>query len=99
MERLAFLEALVTDGPDALGILGAVISIYCYARAQWQREYVKRMEYSLGNLIGTILILISLAYHWNVASFISNIAWGIVSLYGVYRCAKYMVLEKRAPRG
>lgn len=90
MQQVMFLENILTDWPDALGIFGAVISIYAYARAQWHRDYVKQMEFSMINLIGTILILISLAYHWNVASFISNVAWGIISLYGVYRCAKYM---------
>jgi hypothetical protein len=86
----------MTDLPDAVGILGAVISIYAYGRAQWQREYVKKLGYSAINLAGTIMILLSLVYHPNIASSISNLAWGLISLYGVYRCLKYRMREKKA---
>jgi hypothetical protein len=86
----------MTDLPDTVGIFGALISIYYYARVQWEREYAKRMEYSVGNLVGTVMLLFSLIYHWNVAAFLSNMAWGVVSIYGVYRCAKYDYFKKKA---
>jgi hypothetical protein len=86
----------MTDLPNAVGILGALISIYFYARVQWEREYAKRLAYSLGNLVGTVMLLFSLIYHWNVAAFLSNTAWGVISIYGVYRCLKYSWREKKA---
>jgi hypothetical protein len=88
----------MTDLPDIVGIFGAIISIYFYARVQWEREYVKKLGYSLGNFVGTIMLLFSLVYHFNAAAFLSNMAWGLISLYGVYRCLKYSWLEKKAGR-
>jgi hypothetical protein len=84
------------DLPDMLGILGATMSIYCYARVQWKRDYAKNIGFSFWNFVGTVLILVSLAYHWNMALFVSNIVWAFVSLYGVYRCLRYRWLEKKA---
>ncbi len=83
---------------DAVGIGGALISIYCYARVQWRREYAKSMEYSMGNLIGTVMLIISLMYNWNVAAFLSNLAWGAISLYGVYRCLRFSMSRKTAAK-
>ena len=82
--------------PDAVGILGVAISVYYYARIQWERDYAKRIGYSLGNFFGSLMIMYSLVYSWNIASVISNTAWGLISLYGVYRCLKYSWLEKKA---
>lgn len=76
---------------DFIGVFGVCLSIYSYARLQWQRDYAKRLSYSLLNLIGTIFLMISLFNNWNLAAFISNLAWGAISLYGVYRCTKYML--------
>lgn len=75
--------------PDIVGILGVLISVYLYARVQWHRDYAKNMAYSVGNFVGSLMIIFSLAYNWNVASFLSNMLWGVISLYGVYRCWKY----------
>jgi hypothetical protein len=35
------------------------------------------------NTIGAILILISLYYDWNLASFVMEVIWLSLSLYGV----------------
>ncbi len=86
----------MTDWADATGILGAIISIYYYARVQLHREFAKKMEFSFGNFIGSILILVSLAVYWNTAAIITNTVWGIVSLYGMYRCWKYTKQKKVA---
>ena len=40
------------------------------------------------NLIGSILIEISLYYHYNAPSFIIEIFWASVSIYGIIRCLR-----------
>ncbi|MFA5040814.1 MAG: hypothetical protein WC464_04180 [Bdellovibrionales bacterium] len=82
--------------PDLVGILGVVISVYYYARVQWHREFAKRMAYSMGNFVGSLMIIYSLMYDWNIAAFMCNIVWGLISLYGVYRCFKYSWFERKA---
>jgi len=81
---------------DCVGLLGVLLSLFCYARVQWHRDYAKKMSYSLLNFLSAILLGISLLKNWNLSSFTCNASWGLISAYGVYRCLKYMVLEKRA---
>jgi len=75
---------------DLVGLLGISFSLYSYARLQWHRDYAKTLPYSLLNLTGSLLLGLSLIEHWNLASFVSNTAWGLISAYGVYRCMKYI---------
>ncbi len=74
---------------DCIGLVGVSMTMSNYARLQWQREYAKRMAYSLGNLIGSLLIVFSLFYKWNLPAFIVNCLIATISTYGVYRCMKY----------
>ena len=91
---------------DLVGLTGVALVLYGYARVQWQRDYAKQLSYSVLNLIGTLLFIVSLIQHWNLSSFVINIAWGLISLYGIYRCMKYIArakvvegrLAKRAPK-
>ena len=76
--------------PDAFGLTGVFLMIYCYARLQWQRDYAKKFSYSLLNLTGAIFLMVSLCYNWNLPAFVSNTFWGLISMYGIYRCLKYM---------
>ena len=82
------------DASDLVGLTGVAISIYCYARVQWQRDYAKKIDYSLLNLLTSVLLFVPLSEHWNIASFASNMAWTVISLYGVYRCLKYSWVRK-----
>jgi len=79
----------MTDVSDLIGIVGALVTVYCYARVQWHRDYAKEMSYSIGNLVGTVFMLFSLMYHWNISAFLTNVVWGFISLYGIFRCMSY----------
>lgn len=83
------------DFADTVGLLGVTLSTYVYGRVQWHRDYAKSLSYSLINLAASMLFFYSLSKHWNMASFISNMAWALISLYGVYRCLKYERIKKR----
>ncbi|MDD5586616.1 MAG: hypothetical protein PHY92_06635 [Alphaproteobacteria bacterium] len=78
------------DAYDIMGLLGVVLNLYAYGRVQWQREYAKRMGYSLANLAGALLLTGSLLNKWNLASFTGNAIWAMISLFGLYRCARYL---------
>lgn len=74
---------------DIIGLIGVALSLGCYMRVQWKRDYAKHMSYSVGNFFGSSFIAISLLHKWNMASFIGNAIWAGISLYGIYRCLKY----------
>ena len=81
---------------DAVGMLGVAISIYCYGRVQWQRDYAKRTAYSVWNFISAALLCISLTDHWNLSAFACNAIWACISIYGIYRCLKYYWRARKA---
>lgn len=83
---------------DILGLVGVLLTIFCYARVQWRRDYAKTIDYSLLNFTGALLVIVSLMHNWNLASFVSNILWICISLYGTYRCLKYIVRGRRAAK-
>ncbi|MGE4350737.1 MAG: hypothetical protein AB7E52_00950 [Bdellovibrionales bacterium] len=83
---------------ESAGILGVACSMYAYARVQWQRDYAKRIEYSFFNLANAALLIFSLSKDWNLAAFIGNLLWGLLSLYGIYRCLKYRWRDKVGSR-
>ena len=83
---------------DFTGLTGVAISVYSYARVQWQREYAKRLAYSFLNLMAAVLIGISLLNAWSLAAFVGSIASALLSVYGMYRCVKYIQRENEEQR-
>ncbi len=77
------------DSYNLIGLCGVGLGLYAYARVQWQRDYAKRLEFSLVNLGNAACLLISLSKEWNLAAAVSNAIWGGLSLYGIYRCIKF----------
>ena len=49
------------------------------------RMDIRRPAYSATNAIGAILILVSLLHDFNLSSFVIEIAWLLISLYGLTR--------------
>ena len=80
---------------DLIGLIGIAFTVFNYARLQWQREYAKDVRYSLGNLLGSVLLGVSLVDRWNLAAFVVTVIMGLISLYGVYRCLKYQIRARQ----
>ena len=89
------MPAALPTLPDLIGLIGVALSIGCYARLQWQRDFAKRMIYSVLNALASVLIIISLMYSWNLSAFVINVCWGLISCYGIYRCSKYIIRDRR----
>jgi hypothetical protein len=68
---------------DVIGIIGVFIILLAYILMQTDKIDSKGLNFSLLNTIGAILILISLYYDWNLASFVMEVIWLSLSLYGV----------------
>ncbi|HSX13196.1 MAG TPA: hypothetical protein VLE96_02100 [Chlamydiales bacterium] len=68
---------------DYVGIFGVLLILICYFLLQTSVLKVKDFFYSFLNLIGAICLLISLLYHWNLASVVIEIAWMMISIYGI----------------
>ena len=59
---------------DAIGLLGVAIILISYFLLQVGKLHLEQVLYSLANLIGALLILLSLFFSWKLASFIIEIA-------------------------
>ncbi|MBP9887713.1 MAG: hypothetical protein KBF93_15540 [Leptospiraceae bacterium] len=70
---------------DTFGIIGVILILVSYILLQTDRINSSSLLYSLINLLGAILILFSLYYSWNLASFIIEIFWILISLYGIWK--------------
>ncbi|MGE0738996.1 CBU_0592 family membrane protein [Sulfurimonas sp.] len=76
---------------DAIGIIGVVMVLITYFLLQSQKIDSKGFLYSFLNAFGSLLIVYSLLYNWNLASFIIEFFWILISLWGLkkwYRSKK-----------
>lgn len=70
---------------DLVGNVGVALILLCYFLAQSGRMTMMNPAYSLMNGLGALLILVSLLYDFNLSSFVIEIAWLVISGYGLMR--------------
>ena len=70
---------------DILGILGVILILAAYLLLQLEKLSVQDWCYSAANGLGALLILISLFFSFNLASFIIEIAWLLISIFGLFK--------------
>jgi hypothetical protein len=73
--------------PDAVGLLGVAIILGCHFGLQAGRLRGDRLPYQLANIVGAGAIMVSLLYQFNLASFVAQIAWILITLFGIWRGA------------
>jgi len=71
------------DAYQWIGFFGMVLIVTAYLLLQISKYTIKSIRYQLLNLIGAILLLISLFIHFNLGSFIIEIFWIIITIYGI----------------
>jgi len=70
---------------DSVGCTGTAIILITYFLNQCTLITTANLSYSILNLVGAIMILISLMSTWNLASVIMEIFWIAISIFGVFR--------------
>ncbi|WP_264769697.1 CBU_0592 family membrane protein [Coxiella burnetii] len=70
---------------NTIGIIGVVLVLLAYFLLQINKINQNRVVYSLMNLLGSGLILISLYFTWNLPSGIIEFAWLLISLLGLIK--------------
>lgn len=69
--------------PDLIGCLGTIIILFAYILLQTRKLDAHHVLFSFLNLVGALMILISLFYSWNLAAVIMEIAWASISAFGI----------------
>jgi multisubunit Na+/H+ antiporter MnhB subunit len=67
---------------NIIGVTGSILFILGFAYANVAKE-IDKLWFNIVNLIGAILLLISLSVHFNLAAVILEIAWGIIAVAGI----------------
>lgn len=69
---------------NIIGMLGTSMVVGTYFLLQLNKLDSKGLAYNIWNLVGAILLLISLLIHFNLASFVIELFWIAASLVGLY---------------
>ena len=70
---------------DIVGILGVGLVIVAFLFVQLERITPKSGVYLYSNFWGSVMLLFSLYYHWNLASVIIEVLWLLISIYGIIK--------------
>tara|TARA_R110001606_G_scaffold26127_3_gene84405 strand:+ start:104 stop:364 length:261 start_codon:yes stop_codon:yes gene_type:complete len=79
---------------DAIGILGVGLTLMAYLLLQTERLESRSRVYSALNLFGSVAILMSLAFDFNLSAALMEGCWALISLYGL---VKAVLAMRRAP--
>ncbi|KDA04473.1 CBU_0592 family membrane protein [Hyphomonas oceanitis] len=79
---------------DAIGIVGVVLTLLAYLLLQAERIESRSRLYSALNLFGSVAILVSLAFDFNLSAALMEGCWALISLYGL---VKAVLSFRRAP--
>lgn len=70
---------------NTVGIAGDILIIGAYFLLQLEKVSATKLPYLLLNLFGTLFIIFSLIFVWNLAAFIAEIAWMLISIFGIWK--------------
>lgn len=73
---------------NIIGIIGVVQILLGYFLITRGTLTGENMSYHLLNLVGAIMLLISLMWAWNLPSVIIEFCWMAISLYGIIKILK-----------
>ena len=69
---------------NLVGLAGAAVFVAAYFANQQRWLDSTDWRYPAANLVGAVLIMISLWFEWNFPSFVIEFFWALISIWGVY---------------
>ncbi len=69
---------------DAIGLVGSAVMVVAYAYSNVAKA-VDFVLFNLLNLTGAVLLIVSLAVHFNLASMLLEIVWSIIAALGLLK--------------
>lgn len=71
--------------PDLIGLIGVALILIAYWGVQTDRLPAADWRFSAVNGLGALLIMVSLYFTFNLASFVIEVFWLIISGYGLIK--------------
>jgi Na+-translocating ferredoxin:NAD+ oxidoreductase RnfD subunit len=81
--------ATALDPFTLAGFAGAAVLIVAYLASQQGALKADHWQFPLANLVGSVLIMLSLVTAWNLPSAVIEVFWAAISLYGLARHARH----------
>jgi hypothetical protein len=70
---------------DWVGFLGTAVLIGAYFANQQRWLDSEDWRYPTANLVGAVLIFVSLCFAWNLPSVVIEIFWAAISIWGIIK--------------
>ena len=77
---------------DLVGNFGVLLMVVAYLLLQLEKLSGSALSYLLLNVVGALLVMISLMFRFNLSAFLMEAFWLLISLYGLAK----PLLSKRA---
>ena len=71
--------------PDMIGLSGVTLILIAYFSLQTERIRAEDWRFSAINGVGALLIMTSLYFTFNLASFVIEVFWLMISLFGLWK--------------
>lgn len=68
-----------------IGLVGMICVVLGYLLLQLGRLTSEHMSYQLLNLVGAVLLIVSLLAHFNLGSFLIEVFWIGITIYGIFK--------------
>jgi len=80
---------------DLGGFIGVLLIVIAYLLLQLDKLPSASLSFSLLNAVGSLLIMFSLVFKFNVSAFLIEVFWFLISLLGL---AKWLISLKKPER-
>jgi hypothetical protein len=84
--------AVSFDFFDLAGFVGVLLIVIAYLLLQLDKLPSSSLSFSLLNAAGSLLIMLSLIFKFNVSAFLIEVFWFLISLIGL---SKWLMSRKR----
>ncbi len=71
-----------------IGFIGMLFIVYAYFLLQADKTTNHSLLFQILNLVGAALLIISLLVHFNLGSFLIEVFWILITLYGMFKNRK-----------
>ena len=73
---------------NVIGGAGVFLILLAYFLLEAERVRSDHLTYLFMNLVGSVLLFISLMWAWNLPSVVIEVCWFLISLYGIVKVVR-----------
>ena len=75
---------MLAEYHDVIGLFGVSLILIAYLLLQLKKIRSSYLSYSILNIIGSLLVMVSLSQNFNLSSFVVESCWFVISFVGLF---------------